>query len=147
MNRKALLSLMTAFVFLALLSAPVFSFADKPVRLIWWTYSDSGDAPAALKDVLEKANAISAEKIGVTVDLQMKTDSQFALDLNTDEYYDMIFTCDWCNDFDSNAQYGYYYDLTDLIRRRQGTVLCLLLVQAITLRIAFSPAEGKTCRI
>ena len=33
MNRKALLSLMTAFVFLALLSAPVFSFADEPVRL------------------------------------------------------------------------------------------------------------------
>ena len=46
----------------------------------------------------------------------MKTGSQVSLDLNTGEYYDMIFTCDWYNDFDSNAQLGYYYDLTDLIQ-------------------------------
>lgn len=100
----------------ALLSLPASALAEEPTRLTWWTYSASGEAPTALRDVLERANAISAEKIGVTVDLLMKTDSQVSLDLNTGEYYDMIFTCDWYNDFDGNAQLGYYYDLTDLIR-------------------------------
>lgn len=103
-------------VLVTLLSLCVFACAEETVNLIWWTYSDSGDAPTALKDVLERANAISSEKIGVTVDLLMKTGSQVSLDLNTGEYYDMIFTCDWYNDFDSNAQLGYYYDLTDLIQ-------------------------------
>jgi len=100
----------------ALLSLPASALDEEPTRLTWWTYSASGEAPTALREVLERANAISAEKIGVTVDLLMKTDSQVSLDLNTGEYYDMIFTCDWYNDFDGNAQLGYYYDLTDLIQ-------------------------------
>ena len=86
-----------------------------PVNLIWWVYS-SGDVPNDMARVLEKANEISAEKIGVTVDMQFKTEDQFSLDLTTGEYYDMTFTCDWCNDFDNNARYGYYYDITDLVK-------------------------------
>ncbi|MBQ9010493.1 MAG: ABC transporter substrate-binding protein [Clostridia bacterium] len=103
-------------VILAVLLLCVTGLADEPIHLTWWAYSDSGDAPAALNEVLARANAISAEKIGVTVDMQMKTASQVSLDLNTGEYYDMIFTCDWYNNFDTNAQRGYYYDITDLIR-------------------------------
>ena len=122
MKMKAFFSLVTVLVFALMIAAPAAVGAEEPVHLVWWTYSDSGDAPAALKDVLEKANAISAEKIGVTVDLLMKTDSQFALDLNTDEYYDMIFTCDWCNSFDTNAQRGYYYDITDLVQTETATL-------------------------
>ena len=76
----------------------------------------STDVPNALEEVLEKANAISAEKIGVTVDMQFKTEKQFQLDMNTGEYYDMTFSCDWCNDFDGNAMKGYYYDLTELVQ-------------------------------
>ncbi len=87
----------------------------EPIKLIWWTYM-STDVPNALEEVLEKANAISAEKIGVTVDMQFKTEEQFPLDMNTGEYYDMTFSCDWCNDFDGNALKGYYYDLTDLVQ-------------------------------
>ena len=34
-----------------------------------------------MEEVLEKANAISAEKIGVTVDIQFKNEDQFTLDL------------------------------------------------------------------
>ena len=86
-----------------------------PVRLVWWTYM-STSAPNALDEVLEKANAVSAEKIGVTVDMQYKTEDQFTLDLNTGEYYDMTFSCDWCNNFDDNARRGYFYDLTDLVQ-------------------------------
>ena len=87
----------------------------EPIKLVWWTYM-STDVPNSLEEVLEKANAISAEKIGVTVDMQFKTEDQFQLDLNTGEYYDMTFSCDWCNDFDGNAMKGYYYDLTDLVQ-------------------------------
>ena len=110
------MAFLTVLVCMTLLSLSVAACAEEPIHLIWWTYSASGDAPAALQEVLERANAISAEEIGVTVDLLMKTDSQVSLDLNTGEYYDMIFTCDWYNDFDGNAQLGYYYDLTDLIQ-------------------------------
>ena len=59
-----------------------------------------------------------AEKIGVTVDLKYKNDEQLSLDLNTGEYYDMIFSCSWCNDFDGNARKGYYYDLTDIVKEK-----------------------------
>ena len=114
--KRFLMAFLTALVCMTLLSLSVVACAEEPIHLIWWTYSASGDAPAALQEVLERANAISAEEIGVTVDLLMKTDSQVSLDLNTGEYYDMIFTCDWYNDFDGNAQLGYYYDLTDLIQ-------------------------------
>ena len=117
--KRFLMAFLTALVCMTLLSLSVAACAEEPIHLIWWTYSASGDAPTALQEVLERANAISAEEIGVTVDLLMKTDSQVSLDLNTGEYYDMIFTCDWYNDFDGNAQLGYYYDLTDLIQRRR----------------------------
>ena len=85
-----------------------------PTRLIWWVYGN--EVPNALEEVLAKANAITAERIGVTVDMQFKGEEQFTLDLNTGEYYDMTFSCDWCNDFDDNARSGYYYDLTELVR-------------------------------
>lgn len=86
-----------------------------PVKLIWWVYS-AGDVPKDMDKVLEKANQISSEKIGVTVDMQFKTEEQFELDMNTGDDYDMTFTCDWCNDFDNNAQKGYFYDITDLVK-------------------------------
>ena len=85
-------------------------------ELIWWCYSPDGTIPRDQKLVLDKANAISKEKIGVTVNIVYKTTEQFELDLNTGEYYDMTFTCDWVNNFDSNAGKGYYYDITDLVK-------------------------------
>ena len=85
-------------------------------ELIWWCYSPDGTIPADQKIVLDKANAITREKIGVTVNIVYKTTEQFELDLNTGEYYDMTFTCDWVNNFDSNAGKGYYYDITNLIK-------------------------------
>ncbi len=114
--KKLLSYFLAMLVFLSAAPLSLPAVAEEPIRLVWWTYSSSGEAPAALQAVLDRANAISAEKIGVTVELLMKTDSQVKLDLNTGEYYDMIFTCDWYNDFDGNAQLGYYYDLTDRIQ-------------------------------
>ncbi|HAV01125.1 MAG TPA: hypothetical protein DCW47_08070 [Lachnospiraceae bacterium] len=39
--------------------------SGQPVELIWWTYSPDGTAPDHAEEVLEKANEISREKIGV----------------------------------------------------------------------------------
>lgn len=89
----------------------------EPVNLIWWTY-DADFKKDDLAEIMQKANEISAEKIGVTVDLKYKNDEQLSLDLNTGEYYDMIFSCSWCNDFDGNARKGYYYDLTDIVKEK-----------------------------
>lgn len=93
-------------------SLPVTSSA--PTNLIWWVYS-AGDIPKDMQKVLDKANAISAEKIGVTVDMRFLTNEQFDLDMTAGEYYDMTFSCDWCNDYDKNAKLGYYYDITDIV--------------------------------
>lgn len=93
------------------------SVEDNATELIWWVYTPSGDIPDDVEDVLERANEISREKIGVTVKMLYKTEEQFDLDLQTGEYYDMTFTCDWCNDFDRNAGNGYYYDLTEMVEK------------------------------
>ncbi len=86
-----------------------------PTNIVWWVYS-TGEVPEDFPKVLEKANEISAKEIGVTADIQFKTDDQFALDMTAGEYYDMTFSCDWCNNFDDNARRGYYYDITDLAK-------------------------------
>ena len=88
----------------------------EPIELTWWTYSPTGEAPDALPEVLARANEISAEKIGVTVNMIFKNEEQFDLDLQTGEYYDMTFSCDWCNDFDINAGRGYFYDISSLVK-------------------------------
>ena len=93
------------------------SVEDNATELIWWVYTPSGDIPDDVEEVLERANEISREKIGVTVKMLYKTEEQFDLDLQTGEYYDMTFTCDWCNDFDRNAGNGYYYDLTEMVEK------------------------------
>ncbi|SEA65437.1 carbohydrate ABC transporter substrate-binding protein, CUT1 family [Oribacterium sp. KHPX15] len=90
---------------------------DAPIELIWWTYAPNGTAPDDSEEVLKAANEISKEKIGVTVKMIYKSEEQFDLDLQTGEYYDMTFSCDWCNDFDGNAGKGYYYDITDMLHK------------------------------
>lgn len=92
------------------------SQTGEPIELVWWSYSPTGEAPDAQEEVLKRANEISAEKIGVTVKMIYKNEEQFDLDLQTGDYYDMTFTCDWCNDFDINAGKGYYYDISSLVK-------------------------------
>ncbi len=101
--------------------AAVSASAEEPKKLIWWTLSSS-DAPIDAQMVVDAANAISAEKIGVTIDLQFKTSEQMTLDLETGEYYDMIFTCSWANNYDGNARDGYFYDITELVKEETPTL-------------------------
>jgi len=89
----------------------------EPVKLTWWVYAANDTAvPADMDEVLEKANAMSAEKIGVTVDLKFKNEEQFTQDMESGEAFDMTFTCSWCNDFDGNARAGRFYNITNLVK-------------------------------
>lgn len=113
---KKLLSLVLAMVMVLSMSLCA-AKADEPINIVWWVYS-SGDAPIDTKLVQDAANAYSAEKIGVTVDLIFKNDEQFVKDMNVGEYYDMTFTCDWCNDFAANAINEMFLDITDLVKEQ-----------------------------
>jgi len=84
-------------------------------KIIWWVYA-SGDAPIDTQMVVDAANAYSAEKIGVEVELIFKNEEQFGLGMQTGEPYDMTFTCDWANNFADNAINEMFYDITDLVK-------------------------------
>ncbi|SCY09968.1 ABC-type glycerol-3-phosphate transport system, substrate-binding protein [Lachnospiraceae bacterium XBB2008] len=114
MKKNGIIILISLFICLMILNGcGANPQTDEPVNLVWWVYGRK--APNALDEVVERANAISADRIGVTVEMIYKDEEQFDLDMATGEYYDMTFTCDWCNDFDDHARDGYYYDLTDLV--------------------------------
>ena len=81
----------------------------------WVTFSDSG-APLDAGEVIDAANAASKEKIGITVNLEFQPSEKINLIMASGEYYDMIFTCSWLNNFDKNAEAGLYYDITDLVK-------------------------------
>ncbi|MBR4040056.1 MAG: ABC transporter substrate-binding protein [Clostridia bacterium] len=109
---KKFLSLALA---LMLVLAIACTASAEPQKIIWWVYA-SGDAPIDTQMVVDAANAYSAEKIGVEVELIFKNEEQFGLGMQTGEPYDMTFTCDWANDFASNAYNEMFYDITDLVK-------------------------------
>lgn len=109
---KKLLFLALALVML--LSVCAFASADDPVHLVWWMGCTS-DAPIDWAETEAALNAYSAEKIGVTCEFKYMTNDQIARATDTGEYFDIAFTCDWYNDFATNAARGMFLDITDLI--------------------------------
>ena len=77
---------------------------------------DNGNMPLDAKEVIAAANKVSAEKIGITVDLEFQPKEKINLMMASGEYYDMVYTCSWLNQYDRNAPAGLYYDITDLVR-------------------------------
>lgn len=89
----------------------------EPVNLVWWVYSSSQDnIPKDVEEVMQKANEMTAEKIGVTVELKHKNEDEFAKAMENGEDFDMAFTCNWCNNFDENAGAGKFYNITKLVK-------------------------------
>ncbi|WP_197029467.1 ABC transporter substrate-binding protein [Butyrivibrio sp. AE3004] len=86
------------------------------VNLRWVTYS-GGSIPLDAKKVIAAANKVSAEKIRVTVDLEFQPSDKINLMMASGEYYDMVFTSSWVNDFDKNASAGCFLDITDLVEK------------------------------
>ena len=83
--------------------------------LRWVTYSTSGPSMDA-KEVIAAANAYSGEKIGIEVNLEFQPTDKMNLMMASGEYYDIVFTSSWLNNFDRNANSGLYYDITDLVK-------------------------------
>ena len=90
--------------------------AEEPIKIVWWVYGS--DAPIDIQMVVDAANAYSAEKIGVTVELLFKDEAGFDRDMQVGEYYDMTFTCDWANNFAYNAINEMFMDITDLVKEQ-----------------------------
>ncbi|WP_029200921.1 ABC transporter substrate-binding protein [Oribacterium sp. NK2B42] len=88
---------------------------DDSIVLRWVTYQAS-DVPLDIKEVVEAANAVSKEKIGVTVKLEFQPSDKLNLMMASGEYYDMVFTSSWVNPFDKGASAGLYRDVTDLVK-------------------------------
>ena len=105
-------------LFLALvlaLSMVSFAAAEEPVKLVWWLFA-VGDAPADWPEVEAKLNEISTREIGVTCEFKYMTEDQNNLAMNSGEYFDICFTCDWWNDFATNVSNDMFADLTDLVK-------------------------------
>ncbi|MBR5406807.1 MAG: ABC transporter substrate-binding protein [Lachnospiraceae bacterium] len=88
--------------------------ANEPVRLRWVTYETA--VPSDLKEVIAAANAYSADKIGVVADIELQPQEMINLIMASGEYYDIVFTSEWLNNYDTNAAKGLYYDITDLVK-------------------------------
>lgn len=84
------------------------------INLRFVTY-DNGSVPLDAKEVIAAANKVSSEKIGVTVNLEFQSKEKINLIMASGEYYDMIFTSSWINQYDRYAPAGMYYDITDLV--------------------------------
>lgn len=84
--------------------------------LVWYVI---GDKPDAHEKVMAKANEIIKEKIGMTLDLQYIDSASFTekmkMKMASGEAYDLAFT-GYVNDYQTAAQMGGLYDITDLIK-------------------------------
>lgn len=87
------------------------------INLRFVTY-DNGSVPLDAKEVIAAANKVSAEKIGVTVDLEFQSKEKINLIMASGEYYDMIFTSSWVNQYDKYAPAGMFYDITELVQSK-----------------------------
>ncbi|MBQ9210778.1 MAG: ABC transporter substrate-binding protein [Clostridia bacterium] len=109
---KKILSLVLALAMV--LSVCSFAAAEEPVHLVWFMYTAS-ETPIDWPEVEEALNAYSAEKIGVTVEYRYMDENQVALAMNSGEYFDIAFTCDWWNDYATNVAAGMFLNLNDYL--------------------------------
>ncbi len=87
---------------------------EPPVELIW-IMGNPGQVPADQAAVEEKLNEISLRELNVTVKTLYYDNERTMLALSTGEAYDMVFTCEWFNNFAVQAQNGYFADITDKV--------------------------------
>ena len=82
------------------------------VPLVWFMYSTNG-MPADWPEVENALNAYSAKKIGVTCKFKYMDESQVAAAMQSGEYFDIAFTCDWWNDYATNVAAGMFRDISN----------------------------------
>ncbi len=89
---------------------------DELVNLVWVLYSEDSDI-ADWPEVEAALNAYSAEKIGVTCEFRYLDRDDLSSSILDGHEFDIIFTCDWWNDFAGNVAAGNFLDLTDSLER------------------------------
>ncbi len=94
-------------------SAPAVA-SGEPTELIW-IMGNPGKVPADQALVEEALDKISVEKLNVKVKTLYYDGDKTLLALSSGEAYDMVFTCEWFNNFAVQAANGYFADLTDKV--------------------------------
>lgn len=104
-------------VLMLLVPASITALASAaPVEIIWLAIANS-DAPNDTAKIVAAANAYSAEKIGVTVNLQFMTEVNLLLALSTGEEWDLSMADPGGNvNFDRLAREGYFADITEALK-------------------------------
>ena len=87
---------------------------DGITRLRWVVYGSA--VPDDVDMIIKAANDYTREKIGVVVDLEIQPSEMINLIMASGEYYDMIYTCEWLNSYDTAASKNLFYDITDLVQ-------------------------------
>lgn len=88
--------------------------AEEPVELIW-IMGNPGQVPPDQAMVEEKLNEISVAELNVKVTTLYYDNERTMLAMSAGDEWDMAFTCEWFNNFPTQARAGYYADLTDLL--------------------------------
>jgi putative aldouronate transport system substrate-binding protein len=87
---------------------------EKPAELIW-IMGNPGQVPPEQAMVEEKLNEISVAALNAKVTTLYYDNERTMLALSAGDEWDMAFTCEWFNNFATQARAGYYADLTDLL--------------------------------
>ena len=93
-------------------SEPASTAGEEPVELIW-IMGNPGKVPADQAMVEEELNKITLEKLNATVKTLYYDNDKTLLALSSGEDYDIVFTCEWFNNYAVQAANGYFADLTD----------------------------------
>ena len=88
--------------------------SEEPVELIW-IMGNPGQVPPDQAMVEEKLNEISVAQLNVKVTTLYYDNERTLLALSAGDEWDMVFTCEWFNNFPTQARAGYYADLTDML--------------------------------
>ena len=111
---KKLVSLFLAVMMVLAMGSAMTATAEEPVNLVWWLFA-TAEAPEDQAEVEAAMNELSLAELGITCTYVYMTDDQISRAISTGEYFDICFTCDWYNDFQTNVSNGMFLDITDLI--------------------------------
>jgi len=90
------------------------------VELLWYAFGFPDSATVeGLKAVTDKVNSIIQPQINATINLVLEPDLQEKMNVRiaANEYYDMVFSAFWLNDFYGHAARGAFADLNDALAK------------------------------
>ncbi|MCM8900696.1 ABC transporter substrate-binding protein [Caldicoprobacter algeriensis] len=88
---------------------------EQPVELIW-IMGNPGQVPADQAMVEEKLNEISVPLLNVKMKTLYYDNERTTLALASGEKWDIVFTCEWFNNFAVQARKGYFADITEKVK-------------------------------